>query len=70
MPELSDAEIVRLYREYSEACWCAGFMASSPLIVGEFRGWLAKKQAKPKREPNPYETEMLAEYHRQEGHNG
>lgn len=64
-PQYSDAEVVNLYREWSEACFSAGFMGADDYrgYVEDFRGWL-KDADRPAL--LVYEKEMLTEFRRQE----
>ena len=62
----TDIELVRLYEEWSEEAYAAGFMVPDAHSVQQFRGWLHWRDKQPLRELHDYETEMLAEYRRQE----
>ncbi len=68
---MTDAEIIELYRRWSEETYCAGFLHPEAQSVSEFREWL----------PGPigtwtpetakhYELEMLQEFRRQEALGG
>jgi hypothetical protein len=60
-------EIIRLYRQWSEDFYAAGFLIPCEETVREFREWLRLKPSREaERALEPYEAEMLAEYHRQE----
>lgn len=39
-----EAELVRLWREYSEDKYFAGFMTISPEVVHDFAEWLASRE--------------------------
>ncbi len=63
---LTDVEVIRLYEEWSEENYAAGFMSSTPTLVQHFRDWLAARPADTGRSLRLYEAEVLAEYRRQE----
>jgi len=61
MAELTDREIVLLYREWSEDIWAAGFIDATPLHVANFRLWIVDGHT----ELEDYELAMVAEYRKQ-----
>lgn len=64
---MTDAEIIELYRRWSEETYCAGFMHADSGRVAEFRAWLPGPMGSWAAETAKlYELEMLAEYRRQE----
>ena len=67
---MRDAEIVSLYREWSEATYAAGFMSIGPspsFMVKQFRDWLRTRGDGWNRiNAEQYELAMLDEFHRQE----
>ena len=65
MPDYTDSEVIRLYREWSELTWASGFYRSSPAVVGHFRRWLTQ-QVSQLHKFKDYELEMLAEFRKQE----
>ncbi len=63
MEELfSERSLIRLYREWSERNWAAGFMEPAPDIVRAFRANLIAKEPEPEREFTDYERRFLEEY--------
>ena len=63
----SDMEILRLYRQWSEEFYAAGFLSPTEETVREFREWLRQgPTTEEERELSLYEVTMLEEYHRQE----
>ena len=60
---MTNAQIIELYRQYSELRWAAGFMHPGEEIVRSFREWLATAETGPILD---YEKEMLEIFHRQE----
>ncbi len=61
----TDDRIICLYEQWSEETWRAGFIKPGFRMVEQFRSWLHRREAdSPAR--TDYETEMLAEFHRQE----
>ena len=62
---LSDKTLILLYREWSEECYCAGFMSPHPGHVRKFRRWL-KNMSTRLVEYTDYEEEFLAEYKKQQ----
>ena len=65
---MTDSEILRLYGQWSEDYYCAGFLNPSPETVTEFRTWLENLDERDfTEEPiQVYEQEMLKEFHNQE----
>lgn len=66
--ELTEWEIMLLYREWSEASYC-GFIVPSTETVKEFRNELHLNEtddAEPYRELYDYEMRMLQEFKKQE----
>ena len=61
---LTDDRLIELYRLWSEENWAASFMSPSEDIVKRFREWLFLRRAN-EVHWEPYENEMLVEYHRQ-----
>jgi len=68
MSDPTASVLIRLYRDWSEDRYCAGFMHPAPETVAEFiedlPDLLALEQVAPR---EPYEMEFLAEYTRQTG---
>lgn len=62
----TDAELLRLYREWSEQAYAAGFEIGDEFHVQKFRRWLEWREKQPVRPLHDYERDMLAEYRRQE----
>lgn len=60
---LTEREVLLLYAEWSEECWGADFILSSPREVEQFRAWIPERL---RRGLEDYERDMLEEYHRQE----
>ena len=67
MSQLSDAELVELYRRWSEEFWCAGFMSATEGTVRQFRKWLTTLGRDVPEVSTDYELEFLTEYKRQCG---
>jgi hypothetical protein len=64
MTQLSDAEVLVLYRQWCEEYWRAGFLHPAEHYVAAFRAWIAKRS--PKGPAEGFEGDVLAEYRRQE----
>ena len=68
--ELTDWQLVELYRQWSEDHYAAGFIAPSKQNVRHFREWLhnpLRTRAETQdRKMYAYETEMLDEFKAQE----
>ncbi len=62
-----DEELLRLYAQWSELAYCAGFIVPRPRFVREFRDWLAHRKPSPLSDGD---REMLAEFRRQEEQDG
>ena len=59
--DLTDYQVVQLYRVWSEDAYCAGFMSPSEGTVKSFREWLKGPKAReddPERNLVDYEEEM------------
>lgn len=67
---MDDGRLIELYRMWSESNWAAGFMSPYPDVVVKFREWLRDAPGWSIETAEPYELEMLAEFHRQEAENG
>lgn len=63
----ADQWLLRLYADWSEETWRAGFMSPSALMIEQFREWLAADFADEMSRPlESYEAEMLRLYHEAE----
>jgi hypothetical protein len=58
MANYTDDELIRLYSEYSEEYYAAGFMSPAPSILQSFMRWLERREEQP-HERTWYETEFL-----------
>lgn len=66
---LTNNQIVTLYREWSGLRYCAGFVSPSEEAVRSFRKWLRRDyllEVKSNKELFDYELQMLEEFRRQE----
>ena len=61
----TDAELLALYRAWSEDFYAASFLTPSPGTVASFRGWL-KAQDREHKPLDEYEKRFLWQYHSQE----
>ena len=62
----TDADLVRLYRVWSERKYAADFEDATSYNVSHFRTWLRQRETQPVRGLHDYERAMLDEYRRQE----
>ena len=61
LDDLTNMEIVRLYREWSEGFWAAGFMEVTPEGLTDFMKWAAiEVRQAPFRD---YELDLLEKFH-------
>ena len=65
---LSDAEVIALYKEWSDEQYSARFMTPVPGFVTQFRTWLAERDSSYRVDyrDDASNIAMLAEYRRQE----
>ena len=62
---MTDAEIVKLYRIWSEESYSAGFLHATPESVMQFRQWLKSKPLNERLLLN-YEQDLVTEFRKQE----
>ena len=60
LKDLTDKQLVRFYRAWSEEYYCAGFISPSPETVDRFIEWL---RAEPHETDHPFENYELKMVH-------
>ena len=66
MEELTDIDLITLYREWSERTWAAGFIEPTRHNVRCFRKYLLARKPEPEHDILEYEQRFIDEYNQQE----